>query len=128
MLGYRLVREKDWVEQQARIAVLEAEVRSYFERLLDKSAEARSTSTMADLVIVRNNSLEHENGMYREKLTGVPALVPRVGTGNPIMSQLQEGDSFEDVGDSKADELHAAGLLADVSDMPAMPAASLMVP
>ena len=107
MLGYRLVREKDWVEQQARIAVLEAEVRSYFERLLDKSAEARSKSTMADLVIVRNNSLEHENGMYREKLTGVPALVPRVGTGNPIMSQLQEGDSFEDVGDSKADDLQA---------------------
>ena len=128
MLGYRVVREADWKALNARNAVLEAEVRSYFERLLEKSADARSKGTMADLVITRNNVLEHENGVYREKITGLPALVPRVGTGNPIMSQLNEGDSFEDVGDEKADELARGGLLHETGDMPAMPAAALMVP
>lgn len=113
MFGYRLVRENDWDRLQTELVGNRAKVEALLRELTETAAVARSKMTAADHMTLRVNALETEAATLRHKLTGLPQVAPQIGKGTPIMSEaLGAGaDLFADVGDERADELRAAGLL-----------------
>jgi hypothetical protein len=157
MFGYRLLRDADYDRLLSDRLALEQEVRrlqtahhdtvsALHQTLCDRmdlergvqaklsdelsaaKAEARSKSTMADLLTTRINVLEQEVALLRNRVTGLPQVVPQIGKGTPIQSAIDGAgaDIFEDVGDSRAADLQARGLLHEAEPLVPFPSAAVL--
>lgn len=106
----RLLTEKD--DAIRAIGVAWQEISSLKDRMIATEGQRVSALTMRDLLVTRVNVLEEECAVYRNKLTGLPQIAPKIERGAPIPGNLgAQVDLFEDVGDDKAHELRDAGLL-----------------
>lgn len=129
MFGYRLIREKDYDAQQARFEALSGRIDKLTDdnvallmQLANVKAIAAAKTATNDHMKTRLNVVELEAAHLRNKMTGVPAIAPQIGTGNPLSAEgIGAGaDLFEDVGDTRAAELEATGMIeaADRTDFP----------
>jgi hypothetical protein len=142
MFGYRLIRDADFLDlrtttaadRQASQTKIDAQTEK-IEALLRENgtlkAQAASRAAMYDLIVTRVNLLEHDNATLRNKVTGLPTLVPSIGKGSPIDSaSLGAGvDLFADVGDDEAMRLRHEGILHDEGvQLPPAPSAADLAP
>ena len=126
MFGYRLIRDRDYDAVQAEIVKLRDKVDTLQEtraellgQLAVASAKAEARGAHLDSMLPVMNKAIHDAAQLQSKLTGVPALAPQVGRGNPLMAEGGAGvDLFNDVGDEKAAELEKMGLLSTGSSFP----------
>jgi hypothetical protein len=128
MWGYRLVRESDDRATRQRIVALEADVRTLLEARTTWAVEATAAKARADYATLRCNVLEAEVAAYRQRATGVPQIAPHLQTerGDPMSEALL---GLEDVGDGRAADLAARGLLHDLEDLGDLqPSARQLVP
>jgi hypothetical protein len=125
MLGYRLVRETEYAELKSDLRKAQVDIINLLNTLADARAKVGQKATMADMLTLRVNTLEHELGTLKHHATGLPVLVPAIGKGTPMQSAaLGAGvDLFEDVGDEAAEELRKTGQLHD-SDFDLSPPAA----
>lgn len=133
MFRYRLIRDRDYDAVQAEIVKLRDKVDALQEiraELLSQvaiaTAKAEARGAHLDSMLPVMNKAIHDAAQLQSKLTGVPALAPQVGRGNPLMAEGGAGvDLFNDVGDEKAAELGKMGLL---SEGPGFPSAAELAP
>lgn len=125
MLGYRLVRDRDWDDLRAERAALLARIDTLQAHVLElvasearASADASSAKTKADLLIVDLNHARQQAAIFEHRVTGLPAMAPQIVSGQPRRSEaLGAGvDLFEDVGEEAAKELARDGLLHDAAN------------
>jgi hypothetical protein len=121
----RLLTEKDDVVRA--IGVAWQEISALKDRMIESEGKKVAAQTMRDMLVTRLNVLEEECATYRNKLTGLPQIAPKIERGSPIPGNLgAQVDLFEDVGDDKARELRDSGLLHESSgDSPFMSARSM---
>ncbi len=133
MFGYRLLRDADYSEMKSELATARAAViAAHLEhaKTLTQLAEAKATAAARasanDHLVMSVNESKLELGQLRAKVTGMPAIVPQIGKGAPLSAEgIGAGvDLFEDVGDDRARDLGARGLLHDDQAIGAMPAGS----
>lgn len=136
MFGYRLIREADWAALHADLAAVRAEGRAAQDQytgalvqLAGARASAESRATANDHLTMQLNTAMLERAQLMARVTGMPAVAPQIGTGNPLSAEgIGAGvDLFEDVGDAKALELEKRGLLAHTPGT-AFPSAAALVP
>lgn len=116
MFGYRLIRERDYDRLLETIDADKGEIRQLHKAVADTLREcaqlsataAGKTATAAHLEVM-HNAASMERANLLNKITGVPAVAPQLGHGNPLMSDGV--NMFEDVGDARAREMEAAGQL-----------------
>jgi len=120
MFGYRLIREADFTKLSDRREQLEETRAGLLGQIAQLTASAASKAAMVDLLTTRVNVLEKNAAMKAHAETGLPQHVAEIGRGTPLVSPgLGAGaDLFEDVGDQRAEQLRAQGLLHDQDDMP----------
>jgi len=122
-MGWRLVRTKDFDElrdalktERALTATLQTHLREMERTAGDLKADARAAQATRDQVLIRLNQLEAEQAQVRSREKGIKAVAPLQVTSNQPAIPSGGTVSFEDVGDERAAELKAAGLLHDVDE------------
>jgi len=117
MFGYRLVRERDYERLLETLAADKVEIRQLHAAQADTlrefarlSADAARGTTAAAHLTVMHNTAAMERAQLQNKITGVAAVAPQLGHGNPLMADGL--DMFNDVGDERAREMEAAGQLS----------------
>jgi hypothetical protein len=126
---YRLIRTVEYAELRSDLKKAQADIITLLNTLADARAKAGQKATMADMLTLRVNTLEHELGILKHQATGLPVLVPSIGKGTPLQNAaLGAGiDLFEDVGDEAAEILRRTGQLHDEDSEPAQPAAKDLI-
>ena len=134
MFGYRLMREADYAELRRELADVRAQLLcAHLEhaRALGDMAEAKATAAARasanDHLTMQLNTVSMEVGQLRAKITGIPSIVPQIGKGSPLSAEsIGAGvDLFSDVGDERARDLAARGLLHDTPEIAVPTAAAL---
>ena len=126
MFGYRLIRDRDYDGVQADVVKLRDKVDTLQDvraellaQLAVATAKAEARGAHLDSMLPVMNKAIHDAAQLQSKLTGVPAMAPQVGRGNPLMAEGGAGvDLFNDVGDEKANELEKMGLLSTGASFP----------
>src|SRR5262249_32117 len=97
-------------------ASLRDELRALERTAGDLKADARAAQATRDQILIRINQLETEAAQVRSRDKGIKAVAPLQTTSNVPLTPSGGTLSFDDVGDERAAEPRAAGMLHDVSD------------
>ena len=118
MFGYRLVRAAEYAELKDELATTRRDIVTLLKNLSAVAVKAASKETMADMLTLRINQVEHELGTLKHSVTGLPVMTTSIAKGSPTQNAaLAAGaDLFEDVGDEAAQRLRDGGLLHDEVD------------
>jgi hypothetical protein len=119
---YRLLRTVEYETLKSDLRKSQADVVTLLSTLSSARIGQASKSTMADMLTIRVNQLEHELATLKHHATGLPVMAASIGKGTPMQNAaLGSGaDLFEDVGDEAAETMRAAGLLHDESPVEAL--------
>jgi len=119
MWGYRWIRASEYAELKSDLKKAQGDVVTLLSTLSSARIGQASKSTMAEMLTIRVNQLEHELATLKHHATGLPVMVASIGKGTPMQNAaLGAGaDLFEDVGDEAAEKLRADGLLHDETSL-----------